>query len=163
MIFITVGTSFPFDRLVQAIDDAVTNKEIEAEFFAQVGKGGYRPKNFDSVETLNKGIFDEHFEKADAVISHAGMGTIAMALEQNKPIMVMPRMKKYKELVNDHQLSAAKRFEKLGHVISAYDTTQLIDKFTMLKSFVPIHRESSVKQVSARIGVFLWQCLKTAK
>jgi UDP-N-acetylglucosamine transferase subunit ALG13 len=159
MIFLTVGTSFPFDRLVQAMDEHVSQGRIDPDIFAQVGKGGYRPRNFESVETLDKGRFDEYFEKAEAVIAHAGMGTITMALERHKPILVMPRLKKYRELVNDHQLATAKHFEQLGHVIAAYDINELPEKLNLLKSFQPAPRGSQVDKVAERIGTFLHQCL----
>ena len=94
MIFVTVGTSFPFDRMVRALDDSVADGKIDSELFGQVGIGGYHPRSFESVETLDKKIFDEYFKNAEAIIAHAGMGTITMALEQDKPILVMPRLKK---------------------------------------------------------------------
>jgi len=155
MIFLTVGTSFPFDRLVKAIDDLVAQGKLRPDIFAQVGKGGYRPQNFDFVETLDKVKFDAYFEKAEAVIAHAGMGTITMALERHKPILVVPRLKKYQELVNDHQLATAKHFEQLGHVIAAYDINELTLKLELLKTFKPAPRESQVELVAERIGAFL--------
>lgn len=159
MIFLTVGTSFPFDRLVRAVDQYVTEKRINETIFAQIGKGGYRPENFDWVETLDKKKFDEHFSQAETIIAHAGMGTITMALDSHKPILVMPRLKKYRELVNDHQLITAQRFEQLGHVIAVYDTNDLPNKFPLLKSFEPIPRKSQADQVALRIGNFLQHCM----
>ena len=73
MIFLTVGTSFPFDRLVKAIDELAGQGKIDSEIYAQVGIGGYTPRHFESVETLDKNTFDEFFTKSDAVIAHAGM------------------------------------------------------------------------------------------
>ena len=94
------------------------------------------------------------------MIAHAGMGTITMALEQNKPILVVPRLKKYRELVNDHQLATAKRFEQLGHVIAVYHTNELPEKVKLLRSFKTVPRKSQVEKVSARIGLFLNQSLQ---
>lgn len=158
MIFLTVGTQFPFDRLVMAIDELVDQGKLEGDFFAQVGKGGYIPAHFRSAETLEKKLFDQYFEKADAIISHAGMGTITTALAQHKPIMVIPRLKKYNEVVNDHQNATAKRFEDLGHVIAAYNTSELLEKIKSIKNFKPVPRKSQAEDVSKRIGDFLHQC-----
>lgn len=157
MIFLTVGTSFPFDRLVKPIDELVGQGKLDTHFFAQVGKGGYRPKNFESVETLDKKKFDEYFEGAEAIIAHAGMGTITTALAQNKPVLVLPRLKKYGELVNDHQNATAKRFEELGHVLAVYDTSELMEKIKSLKDFKPVPRKSQAEDVAKRIGSFLAQ------
>ena len=163
MIFVTVGTSFPFDRLVRAVDELVGRGEIDGEIFAQVGQGGYCPKNFQSVETLDKKKFDEYFEKADSVIAHAGMGTITMALAQYKPILVIPRLKQYRELVNDHQLATAKRFEQLGHILAVYHISELPEKINFLKSFQPAPRANQVEKVSERIGTFLHFCSQRKK
>lgn len=163
MIFLTVGTSFPFDRLVRSMDDLVDQDLIDMKIFAQVGRGGYRPRNFESVETLDKMKFDEYFQKADTIIAHAGMGTITMALARHKPILVMPRLKKYRELVNDHQFATAKYFEQLGHVMAVYHSSELLAKLNLLASFKPVARESQVEMVSERIAVFLNHCLKKNK
>ena len=54
MIFMTVGTQFPFDRLVRAVDEAVGMELITDHIFAQIGKNATVPRNFESVETLQK-------------------------------------------------------------------------------------------------------------
>ena len=90
MIFLTVGTQFPFDRLVTAIDVAIDQSLLNIEIFAQIGESSYKPRNFEAVPFLKKTLFDKHFSEADSIISHAGMGIITMALEHRKPLIVMP-------------------------------------------------------------------------
>lgn len=118
MIFLTVGTLFPFDRLVRAIDAAVGEGLIEDEIFAQVGENSYKPRNFESLPSLKKDLFDKYFTEASFIISHAGMGTITMALSHNKPLLVMPRLKHYKEHVNDHQVATARKLGKTWTFVS---------------------------------------------
>lgn len=155
MIFVTVGTSFPFDRLIRALDEIVEQGIFTEEIFAQVGKGGYRPSHFNWVETLTKQEFDAYFNQAESLIAHAGMGTITMALQQHKPILVIPRLKQFKELVNDHQLATAKQFERSGHVLAAYHVDELLLKIQSLKTFHPAPRKNQAEQVSKYIGNFL--------
>ena len=155
MIFLVVGTLFPFDRLVMAVDNAVAENLIEEDVIAQVGKGGVKCQNIKCVEFLDKVEFDEHVRNASCLISHAGMGNINMALTNNKPLLVMPRLSKYKEHVNDHQLDTARKFEKLGHLLVAYTVDQLPDKIKQLKTFVPKKRQSQPDLVAARITEFL--------
>ena len=112
MIFLTVGTLFSFDRLVRAVDSAVGKSLIKDEVFAQIGHGGFEPRNMEYVETLDKEAFDEKVRCAACVISHAGMGSIIAALNRKKPLLVMPRMKRFGEHVNDHQVDIARKFEK---------------------------------------------------
>jgi len=156
MIFLTVGTyPLSFERLVEATDTMITKGFIEEGVFAQVGVCNYKPKNMEYVEMLQKEVYDYYFEKASAVISHAGIGTIMMALDNEKPLLVMPRLQKYGEVVNEHQIATAKRFEELGHVLVAYTEEGLPDKLRELKTFVPKPRENQAKAVADRISKFL--------
>jgi len=155
MIFLTVGTQFPFDRLVQALDDIVDQSLIDEEIFAQIGESSYKPRNFESVASLGKRMFDKYVKKASAIISHAGIGIITIALENEKPLLVMPRLKKYGEVVNDHQVTITKKFEKLGHVLAAYGVKELPRKIKQLSTFVPKARESQIHFVVQRISEFL--------
>jgi len=157
MIFLTVGTQFPFDRLVKAIDKAAGTNGFDEQIVAQVGESSYSPENFDAAPTLEKAVFDQHFNDADSIISHAGMGTITMALDHRKPLLVMPRLKKYGEVVNDHQLAIAKKFEQLGYLLVAYDAEEVPVKMKQLKSFVPQERQPCPDIVAARISTFLNQ------
>jgi UDP-N-acetylglucosamine transferase subunit ALG13 len=157
MIFLTVGTQFPFDRLVKAVDNVLEKRLIDEEVFAQIGETSYRPHNFESVASLEKKVFDERLKEASEVIGHAGMGTIRMALDYDKPLLVMPRRRKYGEVVNDHQVAIAQKFEELGHVLVAYKEEDLPERAKELKHFVPRKRETQVEAVVERISNFLRQ------
>ena len=156
MIFLTVGTyPLQFDRLVEGVDIAVRDGRIEEEVFAQIGACNYRPKHIDYAEMLVKSEFDDYFNRASSIVGHAGMGTISMALEEGKPILVMARMSKHREHVNDHQVSTADMFEKLGHVLVAHTVNELPQKVIELKTFVPAQREATPQLVADRIAEFL--------
>jgi len=130
---------------------------IHEPIVAQTGDSGYQPRHFEAVASLDKSAFDRNFQQASAVIGHAGMGTITMALENSKPLLAMPRRKKYGEVVNDHQVMLAIKFEALGHLLLARDETELADKIEQLKSFVPRPRQVDPDAVTRRIGTFLGQ------
>ena len=155
MIFLTVGTQFPFDRLVQAVDNIADNGLLDGEIFAQIGKSSYKPQNFAFVNSMDKNLFDSCVQKASIMISHAGVGTIMAALDNKKPLIVMPRLKKYGEAVNNHQFEIAKKFGELGHVITAYNEEDLPGKIKQVKSFVPRARENQTAVVVDRIAKFL--------
>lgn len=155
MIFLTVGTLFPFDRLVKAVDNAVANGVIKQPVFGQIGETSFKPKYMEYTQMLTKNLFDEKVSTADYIISHAGIGSIVMALEYGKSLLVMPRMKRFKEHVNDHQVATAKKFEQLGHILAAYSVEELPDKLQQLKTFTPKERENQAKAVADRIAGFL--------
>jgi len=137
MIFLTVGTQFPFERLIKAMDEAVALRGVGEEIFAQIGDSAYLPRNFEFAPRLKKHIFDKRIRQASSLIGHAGIGTIITALDNNKPLLVMPRRKKYHEVVNDHQVAVAKKFEKRGYILAVYAEPELPGKIAQLRTFVP--------------------------
>jgi len=157
MIFLTVGTQFPFDRLVKAIDDACENGLFNEEIFAQIGDSSYKPRNFKYVKFLEKIHFDSRFKDALKIISHAGIGTVTMAMNYSKPLLVLPRLARHGEIVNDHQLDIARKFAKSDYLLVAYDTKELWQKIEELKNFVPKRRQTQVESVIERISQFLLQ------
>ena len=78
MIFYTVGTQLPFDRLTKMIDKFAETSDIE--IFGQIGNTDYKPKNFEYCKQLEVADFERKFDSASIIISHAGMGTILQSL-----------------------------------------------------------------------------------
>lgn len=157
MIFLTLGTyPLPFDRLLAAVDRGIQKGLIKEEVIAQIGYSRYVPQAMKHYTLMDKRDFEELFRTADGIVSHAGMGNIAMALEAGKPILVFPRLARYSELVNDHQLETAREFETRGHVLAAYTEEDLYSKIPLLKTFVPKKRSATPERVAQRVGEFLW-------
>jgi beta-1,4-N-acetylglucosaminyltransferase len=155
MLFLCVGTQFPFDRLVRTIDEAVGKGVLYDRVYAQLGDSSYIPKYFEYIKFLDKDTFDRYINEASAIISHAGMGVISAALDRRKPLLVMPRQKKYGEVVNDHQTAIARQYERLGYLLAAYNETDLPQKVVQLRTFVPMPRQSQAGLVAERIRKFL--------
>jgi len=152
MIFLTVGSQIPFDRLVRAVDIQENSETV----FAQIGASDYTPQYIKYVKFMEKDEFDRQLETCSAVISHAGMGTIIQSVIAGKPLLVVPRLKKYNEVVNDHQMASAKRFESLGYLLVAYDTDEIQGKLSELSGFTcPKHdhdRKKIVDYVTSRMA-----------
>lgn len=124
MIFVTVGTQLPFDRLIEGIDQwAESNPEMEV--FVQSGKSSCKPQNCNWRQFISQASFDYFLEKADVIVAHAGVGSILSALEYGKPIIVLPRRLEFKEHRNDHQLATAERFCTLDSVHVAWEIEDL--------------------------------------
>ena len=155
MIFLTVGTQFPFDRLLQAVDEAFDRGLVKDEICAQVGQSSYCPRNFKGVTSLSKAEFDKYITDASALIGHAGMGTITAALEQDKPLLVMPRLRRFGEVVNDHQVGIARKFERAGLLLAAYEAKELPECLQRLTTFRPQKRQCNRQAVVERISRFL--------
>lgn len=155
MIFLTVGTQFPFDRLVKTVDEVAGEGVLDEEIFGQIGKTSYKPQHFQYTDYLDKAEFDKCIERCSGIISHAGIGSIVMALDNDKPLLAMPRLRRYHEAVNDHQVDICEKFEELGHMLVAHNAEDLRERIKQLKSFVPQKRNTQVDAVIGRINVFL--------
>ena len=124
MIFVTVGSRLPFDRLIETIDQWAAAESRE-DVFAQIGDSEYSAKQIRTAPALSPAEFRARCEQADVIIAHAGMGTILTALEFRKPIVVMPRRGNLGETRNDHQVDTAVKLEALGYVHVAADENDL--------------------------------------
>jgi len=136
MIFATVGTQLPFDRLIHTIDKWSIKQHVN-DCFAQIGIKGKIPKHLACATTLSPLQFANKVAKCKAIVSHAGMGTILTALQYGKPIIVMPRLALYGEHRNDHQLATIANLEGHTDIHVAHDEcelTEFLDEIHSLKA-----------------------------
>lgn len=124
MIFVTVGTQLPFDRLISAIDQWA-DRHDRNDVIAQTGPTGLRPARIKAVAFMDPSTFDRHFMQASLIVAHAGMGSILGALSAAKPILIMPRKATLGEHRNDHQLATANRFRNRPGIFVADDEQDL--------------------------------------
>ena len=122
MIFVTVGTNeAPFDRLVRAIDCLRADEEV----VAQCGPSSHRPARAVSVDFLAFEDLVELVRRARIVVTHAGVGSTMVALANGKRPVVVPRLRRYGEAVDDHQLPFARRLAERGLVTLVEDPAGL--------------------------------------
>jgi len=107
MIFLTVGSQMPFDRMVKVVNEwASLNPDVEV--VAQIGDS---IESFDCLSTfssLSPQEYDQYVLSADLVIGHAGMGTVITCREFCKPLAVMARRGDFLETRNEHQVATTK-------------------------------------------------------
>ena len=90
MIFLTVGTQLPFDRLTRIVD-AWAGATGRKDVFAQIGENGQAPENIEYTEKLSPALFEQRMQAAELVIAHAGMGTILGCMGRGTPLLILPR------------------------------------------------------------------------
>jgi len=142
MIFVTVGQINRFDRLVRTVDEWA-GETGRPDVFAQIGKGGFTPLHAASAEMLGPEEFREKIHEAELVISHAGMGTILSVMQAGTPMLVMPRLARYSETRNDHQIASARAWKERGGIEVASDETELRKKLGDLGSLIAPTRRIS--------------------
>lgn len=134
MIFVTLGSQkFQFNRLLKAIDELVENKQIKDDIFAQIGYSDYQPKNYKYKEFLDREEFKKSMGRSDIVITHGGTGAIVGAIKQGKKVIAVPRLAKYEEHVDDHQLQIIGQFTEMNLIKAVYDMTELQEAIHSIK------------------------------
>lgn len=134
-LFVTVGSLFPFDRLISTLDEWCEN--CTHQVVAQVGKTNLMPRNMEYHDLLHAGDYNRIFNDSDIIISHAGMGVILKSLVNNKPLLVLPRKVSYNEVTTDHQLATARFYDRMGYLNVAWDEQQLIEYLEDLTAIKP--------------------------
>ncbi|MEH6455790.1 MAG: glycosyltransferase [Cocleimonas sp.] len=132
MIFVAVGTQFPFNRLIEYMDAWAA--EHGQEVIAQISDGDYIPKNMKWERFLDGEQYNQNIAEASVFVSHAGMGNIISAREQQTPIIVMNRQFKLGEHRNDHQADGLKWMDKLDGVYAASTQEELNQQLSNIKA-----------------------------
>lgn len=128
VIFLTIGTHEPFDRLVRAFDEWCATTGADLRPFGQITEprpAGYRPQHFQWVARLSPRDYAATIARADIIVSHAGMGSILTSLHVGKPIVVMPRRGHLRETRNDHQYATVRMLGDRPGIHVAEDESQL--------------------------------------
>lgn len=123
-LFLTVGAQMPFDRLVAAVD-AWAGAHPEHRVIAQIGDSELHPAHMETHRFMEPPAFDRACEEADAIVGHAGIGTLFAAMERGKPVLVMPRLATRRETRNEHQSATARQLGDRPGVRVAWDEDAL--------------------------------------
>ncbi|GAB4315562.1 MAG: hypothetical protein Kow0019_15760 [Methanobacteriaceae archaeon] len=123
MIFGLVGTnSWDFTRLIKELD--MIASETDEEVVLQIGNNKIRPKYAEYFNFKSKREIEAFYKRSRVIVAHAGIGILLSAIRYKKPIIIVPRMKKYGEHFDDHQIDTAKQLEKEGITV-LWDITKL--------------------------------------
>ena len=117
MILVLLGTqNNNFNRLLQAMEENIDKGIIKDEVIVQAGFTKFKSSKMKIFSFIDKDKLSDLEDKADIVITHGGVGSIVASLKRGKKVIVVPRLKKYGEHVNNHQLQIARRFKNEGYV-----------------------------------------------
>ena len=134
MILVTLGSQkFQFDRLLKKLDELVETGIIKDKIFAQIGAGTYEPKHYEYVQFMDREAFAKTMDECGVVITHGGTGVIIGAVKKGKKVLAVPRLAKYGEHVDDHQLQLLKQFDELGIISACYEMDELGDYYGKLE------------------------------
>lgn len=148
MILVLLGTqNNSFKRLLEAIQHNIDKKVITDEVIVQAGFTKFESKDMKILDLIDKEELSKLQDKADLIITHGGVGSIISSLKKGKKVIVVPRLKKYDEHVNNHQLQIARRFEQEGYVKCAINLKNLEKVIKSMDKFIPMKYESDESNV----------------
>lgn len=133
MIFVTVGSQkFQFNRLLKEIDELIENKVINEEVFAQIGVSDYKPQNYKYKEFVTQDEFNKYLDEARLIITHAGTGVIVNAIKKGKKVIGIPRLSKFGEHVDNHQIQLLNEFANMNLIETCIDEKELKEKIQQI-------------------------------
>ena len=121
MILVTIGTSDPFDRLLAAVALLPAGEEV----VAQCGNSTVRPENARCVTFLPFDELTGLVSAARVVIMHAGAGSVLTALAAGRRPVAVPRLRRYGEAVDDHQVEFGRSLAAAGLITLVEDPDDL--------------------------------------
>jgi UDP-N-acetylglucosamine transferase subunit ALG13 len=150
MIFVSVGThETPFDRLLQAVSEVALDEEL-------VVQHGLSVIRCDGAIEFDYLPFDrvlEYVRGARAIVTHAGVGSVMLALANEKRPIVMARRHRFGEAVDDHQVELAARLEAAGLVEVVEDGRELSER--LARSARPPALDLGEPWLGASLGTYL--------
>lgn len=156
MIFVILGTQDkPFQRILDIVEKEIKNCNITDNVVVQNGVTSYNSKFMKLIPFMDGTEFEETISKADLVICHGGYGTLSTALKHRKKIIAVPRLHKYGEHVNDHQIQIVKDFTEKGFLIPLNEGELLSKKLELAKTFIPNEYKSNNEDLMKIISEYI--------
>lgn len=156
MMFVTVGSQkFPFDRLLRAADELCANDAIEDGCFAQTGACTYVPRHMQYSAFLDRGEFQMRVHACDVVLTHGGTGAIIGAVKAGKKVIAVPRLARYGEHVDDHQVEIVTQFAEMGLIEPCMDVDDLAQAYARVRAKSYLAYGSNTQRFIADLGGYI--------
>ena len=117
MILVLLGTfQIEFPRPLIVIEQLVKENKLQEEVIVQNGFTKFSSSFLDLRPFMSVEELDQLYQDARIIITHAGTGSVLKGVKMGKRVISIPRLKKYGEHIDDHQLELHKEFEKLNYI-----------------------------------------------
>ncbi len=147
MIFATVGSSqIPFERLVRAMEQLAGEDLLLQHGPVPPPAGVVRSTAFMQFPEVLQSM-----RLADVVVCHAGAGSILCALREGHRPVVVPRLKRFGETVDDHQVELAEALAAEGRVVAVGDLDELAEAVASAPERRPVERREIGLPIQAAV------------
>jgi UDP-N-acetylglucosamine transferase subunit ALG13 len=132
LILVTVGLHHqPFDRLIRGADDLAG--QIDEKVIIQMGSSNIIPYYADHFRWTSSHQMEMLTQESRIVITQASAGAILLSLKFKKPVIAIPRLRRFKENYDDHQLEIAIALKNQGKVVVIDDPTSAALKSAIIQ------------------------------
>ena len=148
LILVTLGTNDKtFVRLIKEVEKLIQEGVITEEVVIQAGYTKYQSDKMEIFDLIPMEKFEELISNCRLLITHGGVGSIITGLKNSKKVIAVPRLEKYGEHVNDHQLQIIRNFKNAGYIMGVSDVEELRSAIEMVVSFQPKTYESNTARM----------------
>jgi len=134
LILVLCGTQKQnFSRMIREVEKLADDNEI----IVQAGHSSYESNKMMIFDFISREQLKNLYERADYIITHAGAGSMLQAIGAKKKTIAFPRLQKYGEHVDDHQLQLAKKLNDMGYLLVFHEDDKMRDVFNKVKVFKP--------------------------
>jgi beta-1,4-N-acetylglucosaminyltransferase len=140
LILVTVGTHHEgFNRLVEAADQLAA--AIDERVVIQRGSSTSVPQHAEQFQFAPGAEMAQLTQDARVIITHAASGSSLLGLQHGKPLVLVPRLRRYHEHMDDHQQELARGLSERGLVVVVDEPTadslrEALDRATKLSPTV---------------------------
>ncbi len=119
MLLITVGTEpYQFNALMHWIELLIKYQLISEEVFVQYGASTYFPDGSKAYRNLSEQEFLNFVDSANLIISHCDESIAQLLEDKDIPYVLVPRLHRFREYIDNHQMEVADDFERRGIAIA---------------------------------------------
>lgn len=156
MIFVTLGTQDkPFERLLASIEEQIEKGNIIEEVVVQAGYTKFSTEKMQVFDLVDREEFVKLVNECNILITHGGVGSILTGLKNNKKVIACPRLYKYGEHMNDHQMQIVSVFAKEGYLLEYQENDDLGEVLKRVADFSPKKFASNTEKFVNMIEQFI--------
>lgn len=156
MIFVTVGSQkFPFNRLIEKVDQMAGEGVIREEVLIQTGTSDYIPRHCRHRDFYDREEFKTMIDTCSVLITHGGVGTVIDAVKRGKKVVAVPRLARYGEHVDNHQLQLLEQFHRMNLIEGCGDVEKLPGALRKAKIRTYAPYPSNTQRFVASVGRYI--------
>ena len=138
MILVLLGTfQIEFPRPLMVIEQLLQENKLQEKVIVQNGFTNFNSSLLDMRPFMSSEELDQLYKEARIIITHAGTGSLMKGIKMGKKIISIPRLKKYGEHIDDHQLEIHTELANLQYIYPWNDGDSLEKILIDLENFHP--------------------------